>query len=97
MSPVTRRHLRCRTCGGTYHDHLADGTEYYHACPPLSDWEVARVLGLPADSSTWTEAQRVEVQRADRTRPNARDENVRGGVGDDAGTIKAVGGGVDTL
>jgi hypothetical protein len=28
--------VQCQTCGGVYSPLQADGTEYYHACPPLS-------------------------------------------------------------
>lgn len=27
---------KCGTCGGEYSTHQADGTEYYHACAPVS-------------------------------------------------------------
>lgn len=26
---------KCKTCGGTYEKLQADGTEYFHACPPV--------------------------------------------------------------
>lgn len=98
MAPrFTRKHLRCRACGATYFSHQVDGVEYYHACAPLSDPEVITALGLPVDRSTWTPAQLQEFNAADRTRPNGRDENVKGGDGDDKGEPKAPGAGADVI
>lgn len=31
--------LKCKSCGGEYENILDDGMEYYHACPPLFDFE----------------------------------------------------------
>jgi hypothetical protein len=67
---------QCKTCGGIYAPLQADGTEYYHACPDLSDEEVAAGLGLPADPTTWSKAQRRQFDTAPKARPNKRDENV---------------------
>ena len=67
---------KCLTCGGVYAPVQRDGTDYYHACPSLSDAEVGRALGLPDEGTTWTKAQRDAVAAAPRDRPNARDENV---------------------
>lgn len=36
--------LKCKSCGGTYAALLPDGTEYYHACPPLSVAELRTAL-----------------------------------------------------
>jgi hypothetical protein len=35
---------QCTACHGTYSDELADGTRYFHACPPLSVVEVAAAV-----------------------------------------------------
>lgn len=40
---------RCNSCGGEYADHQADGSPYYHVCPP------DRVTG------TGKQAQRVPI------------------------------------
>jgi hypothetical protein len=32
--------VRCQTCGGEYDSILADGSQYFHACPPLSAAEL---------------------------------------------------------
>lgn len=67
---------QCKTCGGIYAPIQADGSEYYHACPDLSDADVIAALGLPADRATWTRGQQRQFDTAPKTRPNARDENV---------------------
>ncbi len=28
--------IKCKACGGVYADVQADGTQYFHACPPLN-------------------------------------------------------------
>lgn len=88
---------QCVTCGGTFDDVMPDGTLYFHACPPLSDGEVGVLIGLPADASTWTKAQRAQVAAYPRGRGNPRDENRPGTAHGDAGKLKAVGLGVKTL
>ena len=40
--------VRCRACGGRYQETLEDGTEYYHACPPVVHVHVRR-SGLESD------------------------------------------------
>jgi len=57
--------FRCLTCGGIYRSPLADGMEYFHACPPLSDAELRRA-GVPEQG----------LESADRTRSGARDQNL---------------------
>lgn len=32
--------VKCNSCGGEYERILADGTQYFHACPPLSAAEL---------------------------------------------------------
>lgn len=36
---------QCQACGGTYNSLQPDGTEYYHACPPLSSAEILSLIG----------------------------------------------------
>jgi len=38
---------RCNTCNGEYDDELPDGTEYYHACPPVYDAARQRFVERP--------------------------------------------------
>jgi hypothetical protein len=32
--------LKCNVCGGTYNRTMPDGSQYFHACPPLSTAEI---------------------------------------------------------
>ncbi|MCA1834340.1 MAG: hypothetical protein LC750_16720 [Actinobacteria bacterium] len=36
--------LKCNVCGGTYEPVLADGSQYFHACAPLSVVELRDAL-----------------------------------------------------
>lgn len=36
--------VKCNTCGGEYEPILPDGTQYFHACPPLSARELSALL-----------------------------------------------------
>jgi len=36
--------VKCNVCGGTYEPVLADGSQYFHACPPLSEAEIRAKL-----------------------------------------------------
>jgi hypothetical protein len=67
---------KCLTCGGVYAPIGADGVRYFHACPPLSDAEVAVALGVPSNPTLQTAAQQAEIAAAPRARPDARDENI---------------------
>lgn len=45
--------VRCNVCGGTYEPIQRDGSQYFHACPPLSEAEIRdgltkKTLQLPA-------------------------------------------------
>ena len=54
--------LTCNSCGGTYNPTLADGSQYFHQCPPLSVAELrARVDEFRA---TVTPAQRDALDAA---------------------------------
>jgi hypothetical protein len=84
--------VECLTCAAVYARVLADGTEYYHACPPLSDDEVIAALELGADRSAWTPEERFAFDTASRLRPDHRDENIALPTRrDDPKQIKAVG------
>jgi hypothetical protein len=36
--------VKCGSCGGIYRRRLPDGSEYFHACPPLSAWELKQAI-----------------------------------------------------
>jgi len=90
--------LKCKSCGGTYEPVLRDGTQYFHACPPLARFELqaavdAGTIVLPS-GETVDEA----YERRPYERPNKRDENVM--PSSDAkkpATLKAAGAGIVTL
>lgn len=71
---------KCTTCGGVYLSVLPDGTRYFHACPPLSDLEVAVALGAGNDPTKWTAQNKLDIAAAPRVRLNARNENVPDGA-----------------
>lgn len=80
---------KCTACGATYLPLLADGTRYFHVCPPLSDADVVAALGVPSDDAKQTPAHKAAIAAASRVRANARNENVP-----DAATLKPL---VDTV
>jgi len=64
--------LECLTCHGTYEKTNPDGTEYYHACPPLAVHEIKAAIA--AGTLQLTPAQQAIVDRAkalDLTAPPA--------------------------
>jgi hypothetical protein len=61
--------LKCKTCGGTYAALLPDGTEYYHACPPLSVGELRDGL----EHGTVTLTSRDAMRLSDATTLDNRD------------------------
>jgi hypothetical protein len=69
---------RCNACLGEYPSAQADGSLYFHACPPLSSVELAAavVAGKVALPAGETAAQ--AVLRRVYERAGARDENVSG-------------------
>jgi len=53
--------LKCNTCGGTYEPIQRDGSQYFHACPPLSVAELktglqTKTVSLPADAQARVDA-----------------------------------------
>jgi hypothetical protein len=88
---------KCTTCGGTYTQVQPDGTQYFHACPPVSDAEVIGALGLPVDRTLWAKPQADAFAAASRVRLNARDENLPGTRATDKGLMKAPGKGTTTI
>jgi len=73
---------QCKACGGIYNPVLADGSAYFHACPPLSAAELAAAVlagqvVLPIDPRTnLPETADVAVTRRTYPRANAVNENL---------------------
>lgn len=93
--------VKCRTCNGTYEPLQADGTRYYHACPPLERATVDRLGALvDVDARTVQPGERV-VRQFTIDRPNHRDENLKVIAFDASGNaivdMKAPGAGVDRV
>lgn len=88
---------RCNSCGGEYAPTLSDGTLYFHACPPLSLWEVEALLA--SGDLKLTDAQRAAVVAGELAvpRPLARDENVPSTRPRDTGSLKSEGTGVTAV
>jgi hypothetical protein len=89
--------LKCLSCGGIYAPLQADGSEYYHVCPPLSAVELAAavkagVVTLPAGETADDAVARRVYQRA-----GARNENPKRRRGDEPDAIVSVGKGVQQL
>lgn len=89
--------MRCNTCAGVYDSLLPDGTQYYHACPPLLmiaiDRAGARLEVAPGD----VRGGDITIEQRFPDRPNKRDENVTIASFDKAGNPitapRSVGGG----
>jgi hypothetical protein len=89
---------QCNACGGVYAPIQADGTEYYHVCPPLYEF-VNTDTGeiVPRDVAVATK-DGSKIGTRELPRPNHRDENVV--VSSKAGApvvIRAEGAGVTEL
>lgn len=62
--------VRCLTCHGEYDSMLADGTRYFHACPPLSVPELKAALDADALTLTVRQQRAIdEALRADHAAP----------------------------
>jgi hypothetical protein len=88
---------RCNTCNGLFNTQNADGSDYYHACPPR---RVLRVQHADGTRETILPGQLlpddIVLRELLRPRPNARDENTlrRDGARGEIRVIKAEGLGV---
>jgi hypothetical protein len=68
---------RCNTCGGAYDDVQADGTLYFHTCPPIPIHKVKRPDGTVVTIEGNVSPDQGEVvETTFRERPDKRDENV---------------------
>jgi len=67
--------VKCNTCGGIYDPVMADGMQYFHACPPLALHEVKRGVAEGTVQLTRLELLRLrEAQDADVADPPAEGE-----------------------
>lgn len=89
--------VRCNTCGGRYEPLQADGTKYFHACPPLSEAELTAAIAagkvvLPVGQKVGDLLSTTTYERAGK-----RDENVPSTAAGDSGKLKAIGGGTTPI
>lgn len=85
--------FRCNACLGEFGDVLADGMRYFHACAPAIFVTVTRgaaTIEVPIEA---VQPGDVVISHRYVERPNRRDENVRGGAGDDRSEPLRPGGG----
>lgn len=67
---------RCNSCGGVYAPVQADGTSYFHVCPPVPQFFDDTGAPITADAADGILKLGGTVYRRDVERPNQRDENV---------------------
>ena len=88
---------KCNACGGVYEPVLADGSLYFHACPPLSAAELAAAVTGGKLTLPVLETPDIAVTRRTYERATKRDENVRSTAPADAGSMKTAGAGITPL
>lgn len=86
--------VQCQSCGGTYSPVLADGTQYFHRCPPLSAVELAVAVLKGKVTLPIGETVDDAISRRIYERNQVRDENLPSTKTTDAGKMKAAGAGV---
>ena len=70
--------VKCNTCGGSYEPTLADGTQYFHACPPLSAAEIRQGLDDGTLRLSRADQQRLaDAKTQDDKEPVAADQPTR--------------------
>jgi hypothetical protein len=70
--------VKCNACGGTYEPILADKTQYFHACPPLSGAELRDQLAKKAiQLSPAQQKQLDDATAADKSNPVPDGERTR--------------------
>jgi hypothetical protein len=84
---------QCKSCGGTYTPVQADGTQYFHRCPPLSLPELTAAVAGGKVTLPNGETPDMAVVRRSYDRNAVRDENLPGTRPTDAGKLKAAGAG----
>jgi hypothetical protein len=66
--------VQCQTCGGRYESVQADGTLYFHVCPPLSPGELEAAIADGTVTLSPAHRARLEAARkADQANPRAPD------------------------
>lgn len=83
--------LQCVTCGGVYAPTLADGTQYFHRCPPLSGVELAAAVAAGKVVLPGGETPAIAVNNRVYERNALRDENLPGTKATDSGKMIATG------
>lgn len=89
--------VKCKACGGIYLPVQADGTQYFHACPPLSAAELDAAVTAAKVVLPVGETADIAVNRRVYERANKRDENAVSTMTKDAGLIKAAGAGTQAM
>lgn len=89
--------LKCLSCGGTYNATLADGTQYFHRCPPLSLEELTAAVAAGKVDLPKGETVDEAFERRVYERAHFRDENLTSTHEQDAGKMRAAGAGVVEL
>lgn len=82
---------QCAACGGTYQPIQADGTQYFHRCPPLSAVELDAAVQAGKVTLPKNETAADAAARRSYSRNGERDENVPSTLQKDAGKLKAAG------
>jgi hypothetical protein len=88
---------QCKACGGVYNTTQADGTTYFHRCPPLSAVELAAAVSAGKIVLPLGETPDKAVAARTYERANVRDENLPSTLAKDAGKRKSDGAGVVTV
>lgn len=56
--------MKCNSCGGTYDPILVDGSQYFHACPPLSPAELQTLIDAGKSPLTADQQHALDTARA---------------------------------
>lgn len=89
--------VRCNSCHGEYSPIGRDGMQYFHACPPLSRFELEAAIAARVITLTPTELEEVLIGVRRIPRPNQRDENLVSTRQRDAGKAKSDGDGTTVI
>lgn len=89
--------VKCNACGAIYDEWLPDGSQYFHACPPLSASELDTALKAGKVTLPAGETPIDAVTRRSYERGNKRDENTPSSRAADAAAMKSSGAGVTVI
>lgn len=67
--------VQCKSCSGVYAPIQADGSSYFHVCPPLSEAEVAAAVAAGKLVLPGAETPSIAVQKRTYERTQKRDES----------------------